>query len=909
MLHTTVSKKKRRYQMFGFDLDLSYITPRIVAMGFPSESVEAAYRNPMKEVYRFFETFHHEHYWVYNLCSERGYDASKFHDRVSVFPFDDHNAPPFEIIDKCCSHVMKWLAADPANVAVIHCKAGKGRTGLIISSLLVHCREWNTPDEALTYYAAARTLNKQGVTIPIILLKRIILRPKPKLPENTEIAFRVYNWKTAIYTYHMDDEKRKGDKHGTGPTAAAPSPSKKPSKKDKTSCATETVDDDDEPQVSQEVELSRMQLFTNASQHLIQQKEKGQPMPDLFEFLLSFKKRVADVETQQGWPEEVAEFNVPNLPCFGDIKIEVMAKSTFGTEHMFNLWFNTAFVEGGHAVFHKAGLDKGFKDKRLAPSFEIEIFADSIQARPPEIEQIVGASEVNTPEVSRYKCAQAIHSRFFTAEMLKKSLDIIVDPKPQISGVVNSGPPCPGPARTPEQVVCSCLEHLIYIYLRCGYWGHLVDENVVGVAYHPDFPKFLLSLRDLQTVDLAKLTTPDMKTAFWLNVYNLMALHSAAVTNMMPSREPLTIKAREKQILMQSFQYYIGGYIFSHYEIEHAVLRAGMPVPDNGMGPGAHIPDDDPRATQALTTHDPRISFALCLGTTSSPVVWVYHSASVQAELDNAVKFYLKSSALCLPPIKQVWLPENIQWYLKDFGTKNSLYEFLERHVPENFAIAHSTKTKHSTKKKKSVFLRYTVRWNEFDWELRVSLGHLASPTCSVDHGNTTDGPRFAAHVIVPATATATASSTTTASASSTTTASSTTPSTTAAASSPSVASPKLSSTPSTGTETPTHTPTLPTAETTEGGETHHHGHHHEHHHHTSHSPIGIGRTNGTKHNVQLGAERNTHSPSPPEKEPVTVSITTTTSTSGTPIPIDSHTLVAVDNNEEPESSSDEEAF
>ncbi|XP_010528377.1 PREDICTED: phosphatidylinositol 3,4,5-trisphosphate 3-phosphatase and protein-tyrosine-phosphatase PTEN1 [Tarenaya hassleriana] len=163
-LRSLVSRKRRRMVIGGYDLDMSYITDRLLAMSFPAERMRAFYRNPLWQVKSVLDMRHPDHYKIYNLCIEEAYDPANFYGRVERFPFDDNHVPSLHMIKLFCESVYAWLSQDSRNIAVIHCMAGKGRTGLMVSAYLVY--SGMTAEEALEMYAQRRTTNNNGVSIP-----------------------------------------------------------------------------------------------------------------------------------------------------------------------------------------------------------------------------------------------------------------------------------------------------------------------------------------------------------------------------------------------------------------------------------------------------------------------------------------------------------------------------------------------------------------------------------------------------------------------------------------------------------------------------------------------------------------------------------------------------------------------
>lgn len=107
-LRTKVSGRKKRLVEDKYNLDLSYITTRLIAMAFPASNLEKFYRNDINSVSEYLKLKHKDNFLVINLSS-RKYDYSKFNNQVLEYNWVDHHAPPINILFTICVEINNFL--------------------------------------------------------------------------------------------------------------------------------------------------------------------------------------------------------------------------------------------------------------------------------------------------------------------------------------------------------------------------------------------------------------------------------------------------------------------------------------------------------------------------------------------------------------------------------------------------------------------------------------------------------------------------------------------------------------------------------------------------------------------------------------------------------------------------------
>ncbi|NXV58465.1 TENS3 protein, partial [Molothrus ater] len=136
----------------GSELDLTYITERIIAVLFPAGCSEETYLHNLQEVTQMLKSKHGDNYLVFNL-SEKRCDLGKLNPKIMDVGWPDFHAPLLDKVCTICKAMESWLDNDPQHVVVIHCRGGKGRIGVVISSYMHFTNVSASADQALDRFA------------------------------------------------------------------------------------------------------------------------------------------------------------------------------------------------------------------------------------------------------------------------------------------------------------------------------------------------------------------------------------------------------------------------------------------------------------------------------------------------------------------------------------------------------------------------------------------------------------------------------------------------------------------------------------------------------------------------------------------------------------------------------------
>ncbi|XP_068877046.1 tensin-1 isoform X6 [Aphelocoma coerulescens] len=155
------------------ELDLVYITERIIAVSYPSTAEEQSYSSNLREVAHMLKSKHGNNYVLFNL-SERRRDVNKLHPKVLDFGWPDMHTPALEKICSICKAMDTWLNAATHNVVVLHNKGNRGRLGVVVAAYMHYSNISASADQALDRFAMKRFYEDKVVPVGQPSQKRYI---------------------------------------------------------------------------------------------------------------------------------------------------------------------------------------------------------------------------------------------------------------------------------------------------------------------------------------------------------------------------------------------------------------------------------------------------------------------------------------------------------------------------------------------------------------------------------------------------------------------------------------------------------------------------------------------------------------------------------------------------------------
>ncbi|KAH6635003.1 hypothetical protein B0J18DRAFT_391979 [Chaetomium sp. MPI-SDFR-AT-0129] len=186
ILRQIVAGPRSKHQETG--LDLCYVTSNVIATSGPSQTYpQLAYRNPLSRLVAFLDAQHGKGWAIWEFRAEgTGYPDDAVYNRIRHFPWPDHHPPPFGLVPRIVGGMKRWLEGGvlegvvdddgetengeeekKKRVVVVHCKAGKGRSGTMACSYLIAECGWK-PEDALARFTERRMRPGfgAGVSIP-----------------------------------------------------------------------------------------------------------------------------------------------------------------------------------------------------------------------------------------------------------------------------------------------------------------------------------------------------------------------------------------------------------------------------------------------------------------------------------------------------------------------------------------------------------------------------------------------------------------------------------------------------------------------------------------------------------------------------------------------------------------------